>query len=104
MPRFNPSYESRIAEEEATLRWLIARQPRSLELSYYLLFLLAAHGRDEDAMGECLRILKKSPDDQIAHRWRDTIRTKWYRSARRQVSVRHVRRNRQWHRLSDRAG
>ncbi len=27
VPPFNPSYESRLAEEEATLRWLIARQP-----------------------------------------------------------------------------
>lgn len=68
MPRLNPSYESRIAEEETTLHWPIARQPRSLELSYYLLFLLAANGRDEEVMEECPRILKKSPDDQIAHR------------------------------------
>jgi len=64
-PQFNPSYESRIAEKEATLRWLIARQPRSLELSYYL-FLLAANGKDEQAIEECLQILKRSPDDQIA--------------------------------------
>ena len=68
VPWFNPSYESRIAEEEATLRWLIARQPRSLELSYYLLFLLAANGKDEETIEEYRRILKKSPDDQIAHR------------------------------------
>jgi|CXWL01.1.fsa_nt_gi hypothetical protein len=93
-----------IAEEEATLRWLIAHQPRSLELSYYLLFLLAANGKDEEVMEECLRILKKSPNDQIAHRWRGTIRMKWYRTARQQVSARHVRRNRHWHHLSGRTG
>ena len=57
-----------IAEKKATLRWLIACQPRSLELSYYLLFLLTANGKDEEAMEECLRILKRSPDDQTAHR------------------------------------
>ena len=57
-----------IEGEDATLRWLIARQPRSLELPHYLLFLLTADGKDEEAMEECLRILKNSPDDQIAHR------------------------------------
>ena len=103
-PQFNPSYESRIAEEEATLRWLIARQPRSLELSYYLLFLLAANGRDEQAMEECLKILKRCPDDQIACMWREAIRLRWYRSARRRVSTRRVARNRRWHRLSHRTG
>ena len=104
VPPFNPSYESGIAEEEATLRWLIARQPRSLELSYYLLFLLAANGRDGQVIEECLRILKRRPDDQIAHMWRETIRLRWYRSARRQVSGCHVTRNRRWHRLSHRTG
>ena len=103
-PQFNPSYESRIAEEEATLRRLIARQPRSLELSYYLLFLLAANGKDEQAIEECLRILKQCPDDQITHRWRETIRLRWYRSARRQASARQVTRNRRWQRLSHRIG
>ncbi|TKB62219.1 MAG: hypothetical protein E8D49_00440 [Nitrospira sp.] len=94
VPRFNPSYESRIAEEEATLRWLIARQPRSRELSYYLLFLLAANGKDEQAIEECLQILKRYPDDQIAHMWRETIRLRWHRTARRQVSARQITRNR----------
>lgn len=60
VPPFNPSYESRLAEEEATLRWLIARQPRSLELSHYLLFLLAANGRDEQVIEKCLRILTRA--------------------------------------------
>ena len=101
-PQFNPSYESRIAEEEATLRWLIARQPRSLELSYYLLFLFAANGKDEEAIEGCLRILKKCPDDQIAHRWRETIRLRWHRSARRQASAGQVMRNQRWQRLSQR--
>ena len=102
--QFNPSYESRIAEEEATLRWLITRQPRSLELSYHLLFLLAANGKDEQAIEECLRILKRWPNDQIAHIWRETIRLRWHRSARRQVSARHVTRNRRWHRHFHRIG
>ena len=104
VPQFNPSYESRIAEEEATLRWLIARQTRSLELSYYLLFLLAANGKDEQAIEECLRILKRWLNDQIAHIWRETIRLRWHRSARRQVSARQITRNRRWHRLSHRTG
>ena len=104
VPQFNPSYASRIAEEEATLRRLIARQPRSLELSYYRLFLLAANGKDEQSIEECLRILKRCPDDQIAHMWRETIRLRWHRSARRQVSARQITRNRRWHRLSYRAG
>ena len=104
VPQFNPSYESRIAEEETTLRWLIARQPRSLKLSYYLLFLLAANGKDEQVIEECLRILKRWPDDQIAHMWRETIHLRWHRSARRQVSARQITRNRRWHRLSHRTG
>lgn len=83
-----------MTEKKVTLRWLIACQPRSLEHSYYLLFLLTANRNDEEAMEECLRLLKRSPDNQIAHRWRKTIRTKWYRIARLQVSAHHVRRNR----------
>ena len=76
----------------------------SRELSYYLLFLLAANGRDEQAIEECLQILKRYPDDQIAHMWRETIRLRWHHSARRQVSVRKFTRNRRWHRLSHRTG
>jgi hypothetical protein len=53
---------------------------------------------------ECLRILKRWPDDQIAHMWRETIHLRWHRSARRQVSARQITRNRRWHRLSHRTG
>ena len=45
VPWFNPAYETRIAEEETKLRWLITRQPGSRELAYYLIFLLTANGR-----------------------------------------------------------
>jgi len=41
--RSNPAYQARIAKEETKLRWLIPRQPRSRELSYYLIFLLTAN-------------------------------------------------------------
>ena len=43
--RSNPVYQDRIAEEETKPRWLIIRQLRSRELSYYLIFLLTASKR-----------------------------------------------------------
>ena len=84
--RFNQPYESKTQ----TFHWLIARQPGNLERSYYLRFLFAATKKDEKAMDECRRILKKNPDNQMARRWREPIRMKWGRTARRQNSARHV--------------
>lgn len=48
--RSTPSYQARIAEEETTLRWLMTRQPRCRELSYYLIFLLTANERYASAI------------------------------------------------------
>lgn len=97
--RLNPAYQVRIAEEEAKLRWLITRQPRSRELSYYLIFLLAANERYASAIEECRRILETYPDDVIAHMWRELIHLRWRRSPRRLISSRQFDRDRRWRRI-----
>ena len=79
VPQFNPAYEARIAEEETKLRWLITRQPRSRELSYYLIFLLTANERYASAIEECRRVLETYPGDVIAQMWRELIHLRWHR-------------------------
>lgn len=96
--RSDSSYVARIAEEEAKLRWLIARQPNSLELRYYLVFLLAAHERYNQAMNECRRILKMYPDDLVARMWAELIHLRWFCTSRRRTSFRpaQLKRIRRW--------
>ena len=60
-PQFNPTYKARIAEEEDKLRWLVARHPSNRELSYYLIFLLAANEKYAKAIEECRRVLRSIP-------------------------------------------
>jgi hypothetical protein len=74
LSRLHPSYSARLEEEEAKLRWLISRHPGSLELAYYLIFLLAANARYEEAFEECRRVLDAHPDDLIVRVWRELIR------------------------------
>src|SRR5437867_9771455 len=97
--RSNPAYQARIAEEETKLRWIIARQPRSRELSYYLIFLLTANERYASAIEECGRILETYPGDVIAHMWRELIHLRWRRSQRRLTSSRRFDRDQHWRRL-----
>lgn len=98
-PQPNPSYQARIAEEEAKLRWLIARQPGNRELSYYLIFLLAAHERYARALEECRRVLETHPGDVVARMWRELIRFRWLHFPRRLASRRRVSRERRWRRI-----
>ena len=104
VPPFNPAYEARIAEEETKLRWLITRQPRSRELSYYLIFLLTANERYASAIEECRRVLATYPGDVIAHIWRELIHLRWRRSPRRLISSRQFDRNLRWRRIPRHAG
>lgn len=72
-------YQAQIADEETKLRWLITRQPGSLELRYYLLFLLVANElvaneRSAQAIKECERILEDHPGDVIAQVWVGMLR------------------------------
>ncbi len=67
-------YKAQIADEETKLRWLITRQPSSLELRYYLLFLLVTHEQYAKAIKECERILEDHPDDLIAQLWMAALR------------------------------
>ena len=90
----NPAYQARIAEEEEKLRWLISRNPRSRELSYYLIFLLTANERYASAIVECRRVLEAYPVDVIAHLWRELIDLRWRRSPRRRLSGSRVSRDR----------
>lgn len=73
LSRSNPSYSARLNDEEAKLRWLMSRQPGSLELAYYLIFLLAANARYDKALEECRRVLKSRPDDMIARVWSELL-------------------------------
>ena len=95
----NPAYQARITEEETTLRWLITRQPRSRELSYYLIFLLTVNERYPSAIEECRRVLETYPGDIIADMWRELIHLRWRRSPRRRVSGNQLRRDRRWRRI-----
>lgn len=97
--RSNPAYQARIAEEETKLRWLITRQPRSRELSYYLIFLLTANERYARAFEECRRVLEAYPGDVVARMWRELIHLRWRRSLRRLISRRHFNRDRRWCRI-----
>lgn len=97
--RSNPAYQTRIAEEEAKLRWLITRQPKSRELAYYLIFLLSANERYASAIEECRRVLKTYPGDVIAHMWRELIYLRWRRAPRRRVSDSRLSRDRRWRRI-----
>lgn len=76
-------YKAQITDEETKLRWLITRQPSSVELRYYLLFLLVANERYVKASKECEQILENHPDDFIAQVWMGVLR--------RQQIVAHVR-------------
>jgi hypothetical protein len=102
--RSYPAYQARIAEEETKLRWIIARQPRSRELSYYLIFLLTANERYASAIQECGRILETYPGDVIAHMWRELIHLRWRRSQRRLTSSRRFDRDQRWRRIPRHAG
>ena len=97
--RSNLVYQGRIAEEEAKLRWLITRQPRSRELVYYLIFLLAANGQHTKVLVECRRVLEAHPEDVVARMWRELIHLRWRRSPHRLMSSRQFARNR--HRRRD---
>ncbi len=94
-------YKTQIADEETKLRWLITRQPSSLELRYYLLFLLAANERYAKAIKECQRILESHPDDVIAHVWAEALLRKWLlvRCRRRIQRRRTLRGGRLWRRV-----
>ncbi|HXF93916.1 MAG TPA: hypothetical protein VNK46_14280 [Nitrospiraceae bacterium] len=71
--RRKTQYQMHLADEEAKLRWLITRQPGSVELRYYLLFLLVANRCHIQAAKECERILAHRPDDVIAGAWMATL-------------------------------
>lgn len=62
-------YQAEIAEEERKLRWLIRRQPTTLELRYYLVFLLIVHRRYADAAKECEQIRTMHPEHVMARVW-----------------------------------
>jgi hypothetical protein len=64
-------YKAWLDEEERKLRWLIARQPGSVELRYYLVFLLLANEQCAKALKECKHILAIDPDNLIARWWID---------------------------------
>ncbi|HSA61109.1 MAG TPA: hypothetical protein VLE03_02620 [Nitrospiraceae bacterium] len=95
-PRSNAPYESRIADEEAKLRWLIARHPGIRELSYYLIFLLAAHERYAKALEECRRVLESHPGDVVARMWRELIRLRWLHFPHRRGSRPQANREQRW--------
>jgi hypothetical protein len=97
--RLNPVYQVRIAEEEAKLRWLITRQPRSRELSYYLIFLLAATRQYTKALVECRRVLEAHPGDVVAHLWKELIHLRWHYFPRRRTSSRRFNRHHRWRRI-----
>lgn len=99
VPWFNPAYETRIAEEEAKLRWLITRQPGSRELAYYLIFLLAANGQYTKALVECRRVLESHPGDEVAHLWKELIHLRWHYFPRRRTSSRRFNRHHRWRRI-----
>jgi len=102
--RSNPAYQARLAEEETKLRWLITRQPRSRELSYYLIFLLTANERYARAIEECRRVLETYPGDVIAHMWRELIHLRWRRPPGRLISSRQFDRDRRRRRIPRHAG
>jgi|GEM_PF-4006927 hypothetical protein len=91
-------YQIHIADEETKLRWLITRQPGSVELRYYLLFLLVANRRYIQAIGECERILEHRSDDVIARAWMAALRRRLVlEQVRRAIRRRRKRRgNRLW--------
>ncbi|MEW6246886.1 MAG: hypothetical protein AB1555_09270 [Nitrospirota bacterium] len=91
-------YQIQIADEETKLRWLISRQPGSLELRYYLLFLLVANRRYMQAAKECARILERHSDDVIARIWMAALgRRLLLAQVRRAIRRRRKRRgNRLW--------
>lgn len=88
IPRSDATYESRIAEEEAKLRWLMAHHPGIRELSDYLIFLLAAHKRYAKALEECRRLLETHPGDVVARMWGELIRLRWLHCPHRRGSSR----------------
>lgn len=71
-----PHYESWLNEEERKLRWLILRLPGSMELQYYLVFLLAANQRHMKALRECERMLAADPDNFVARWWIHSLQGK----------------------------
>lgn len=71
-------YKVVLKEEEQKLRWLIARQGATLELRYYLVFLLVANQQYARALNESERILAMNPDNVIAQAWSETLRGKWF--------------------------
>ena len=95
----HPVYASSLAEEEAKLRWLAARQPDSRELRYYLVFMLIAHGHDMKALTECRKILDRHPEDVVARTWRQLLLAKWQQFPRRAMRRRPVKTSR-WGRIS----
>jgi len=98
LSRNHRSYAARLDDEETKLRWLMSRHPGSLELSYYLIFLLAANARDALAFEECRRVLEAHPDDLIARVWSELLRLRRLPYTCRQTSQR-TRRNRRPRRL-----
>lgn len=96
IPRSDAAYETRIAEEEAKLRWLIARHPGIRELSYYLIFQLAAHERYAKALEECRRVLETYPDDVVARMWRELLRLRWLHCPNRRGSSLQGNREQRW--------
>ncbi len=67
-------YRAWFVEEERKLRWLICRHPATLELHYYLVFMLLAHQRWAEAAHECEEILGKHPQDFMAQAWMSLLR------------------------------
>jgi hypothetical protein len=102
-PQFNPTYKARIAEEEDKLRWLVARHPSNRELSYYLIFLLAANEQYAKAIEECRRVLQIHPNDMVARMWTELIRIRWQHPVCRRVSRCTSDRARGWRRFPHRA-
>ena len=97
--RSNDQYRAQMAVEETKLRWLIDRQPNSLELRYYLIFLLVANERYVKAVKECQRILTMRPNDLVAQMWAELVRLRWFCASRRRASFRpsQLKRIRRWH-------
>ncbi|WP_447974809.1 hypothetical protein [Nitrospira sp. Kam-Ns4a] len=62
-------YQAWLDEKERELRWLIERRTASLEIRYYLLFLLIANHRYAKALRMCREILALRPDDHMALTW-----------------------------------
>lgn len=81
------TYLGLLEEEEGKLRWLIQRHPGAVELRYYLVFLLAAHGRSAEVSQECAEILAIYPQNLMAREWTKALRQEQTTARRRRPLV-----------------